>query len=350
MYPLWLMHASGDAIPEDISGEIDGVTIIYLSRNGAAFVSDKINFLKKELQVFEQSEIIVIDDNSSDGSIGILESFGGDTNISIIFNEKQKGIPNSMNKGVAAAKYNYIVFCDQRQKLSNQAIEKLILALKNRKVGAVSASISHFDQQNRFSFIRAGENFIKSYEAKNGSLIGVYGPLYAIKKEHYSQIPDDIILDDLYLTLKILKSNHVSIIKDCKIIDMHETLLISYERTKRYLRGFFQLLIGKDLIKPLSKKQIVMLFWHKYLRLLIPLLLLIEYISLGVKSLTSWEYFIAFIIMSIVGLISMLLQKAKISFFLQNFVQINIYYAMAFFDLLFIDFLYNKIRLNSANK
>ena len=337
------MNASDEVILQQKSDEIDGVSIVYLSRNGASFVKEKLNFLVDELEIFNKAEIIVIDDNSNDGSREILKSMGKNSNISIVYNEEHKGIPNSMNKGVEAAKYNYIVFCDQRQKLSKHAIEKLIRALNVKNIGAVSASISHFDQENRFSFIRAGENFIKYYEAKNGSLIGVYGPLYAIKKDYYSQIPDYIILDDLYLTLKILKTNQVGIISDCKIIDVHDTLLISYERTKRYLRGFFQLLNEKNLIAKLSKKQMIMLFWHKYLRLLIPLLLLIGYLSLGILSFESQDYLMAFIVMTVIGISSMLLQRAKVSFFLQNLVQINIYYAMAFFDLLFIDLFYKKI-------
>jgi cellulose synthase/poly-beta-1,6-N-acetylglucosamine synthase-like glycosyltransferase len=349
-YPLWLMMQSKQQ-PDKIKDYdlISKVSLIYLSYNGKDFLENKIKFLLNELTAFNQYELIIVDDNSTDESQEVINKFTDNINIRIIFKSEQKGIPHSMNIGVREAKYEYIVFCDQRQSLSKNIISQLIAPFKYKKVGAVSAFISQRDNKNCFSLIRAHENFIKSQEGKSGNLIGVYGPLYAIKRECYSQIPDHIILDDLYLTLKILRSKQVLLIKECQIIEENEDFLYNYGRTKRYLQGLLQLTREKELISQLSYKQILMLFWHKYLRLFIPLILFIGYIKIGILSVGSFKHLIAFLVITVIGIFSILSGVLKIKFRLQNFIKINILYLFAFCELAYLA-LFNKKRISVTTK
>ncbi|MBN2039380.1 MAG: glycosyltransferase [Spirochaetes bacterium] len=333
--------------PEKDTGikEISGVSLVYLSYNGADFLLKKINFLLQELSVFDKYELIIMDDHSTDKSQEIINSFRDYKHIKIIFKSEQRGIPHSMNTGVKASKFEHIVFCDQRQNLSDNIISQLVSPLKNKKVGAVSGCISHFDKENRFSFIRAYENFIKIQEGKTGNLIGVYGPLYAIKKECYTEIPDPIILDDLYLTLKILGSKQVLFLRECQIFDEYSSLIYNYQRTKRYLKGFLQLINEKGLICHLKKKQIIMLFWHKYFRLFIPLLLFLCYVSFGIKSIGSPENTIVFLIITLIVLISILLSAVITRGTLMKFIRINFLYFIAWIELFFVGF-FNKVKIH----
>ena len=342
IYPFWVILNSKDQ-PEDEkeNAEIKQVSLIYLSQNGADFLENKINFLLKELSVFQQYELLVIDDNSTDNSQEILNKFN--KNIRVILKSEQKGIPHSMNIGVKEAKFKYIVFCDQRQYLSNDIIKPLVAPLKNKIVGAVSACISPLDNKRNFSILRAHENFIKLYEGKSGNLIGVYGPLYAIKKECYVEIPDYIILDDLYLTMKILRSHQVWFSKECKIIEENSNILYNYQRTKRYLKGLLQLIVEKDLINQLTKTQITMLFWHKYLRLFIPVILFIGYASLGFLSIGKVEHLIVFLLITVIGIISIQSCALKLRLGLIVYMQINLLYLCAISELFFIDYCYRKL-------
>lgn len=345
IYPFWLILNSEQQPEEEKDiAEIDHVSLIYLSQNGEGFLENKINFLLKELSVFQQYELLVIDDSSNDKSREILSKFN--KNIRVILKSEQKGIPNSMNIGVREAKYQHIVFCDQRQRLSNNIIRQLVAPLNNKLVGAVSACISQCDNKKNFSILRAHENFIKSHEGRTGNLIGVYGPLYAVKKECYTEIPDHIILDDLYLTLKILRSHQVRFIKECQIIEEDASLLCNYLRTKRYLKGFLQLLAEKELINQLTRKQITMLFWHKYLRLFIPLLLFVGYVSVGFLSIGSTIHLIVFLIISVIGIISIFLSVLKLKSFIISFLQINLLYVIAFSELFFVGYCYRKLMAN----
>ena len=333
-YPLWLAFF----VPEQAAGEketeeITCVSVILLSCNGTNHLQEKINFLTRELSSFECHELIIVDDNSSDGSVELLNDLSGTPHIKVLYNHKHEGIPFSMNLGIRSAKYEYVVFCDQRQTLSDHILQRIVEPLKYKNVGAVSGCISPIDHENRCSLLRRHENFVKSAESRTGRLIGVYGPFYALKKQSYAGIPDHIILDDLYLSLRILKTKQIVLREDCLITDKSMTALYDYPRTKRYLAGFIQILKEKSMISDLDTNQKIMLVWHKYLRLLIPVFIFFSYISIGYRAVQGMEYMLLFCLLSAAGLISLVPLKLKVR--PKNLVRLNIYYFIGMIDITF---------------
>jgi len=344
VYPLWLMAISTEKPEgEKETKDISSVSLVLLSYNGLDYLKEKVNFLIKELSYFQGYELIIIDDNSTDGSKEFINSLKETDHIRIICKSRQKGIPHSMNLGVEIAKYDYIIFCDQRQKLSDHILQHIIEPLKYKNIGAVSGCICHRDKENKCSFIRRHENFIKAKESQAGSLIGVYGPFYAIKKHCYTIIPDYIILDDLYLSLRILKTKQIEIREDCRIIDESFSYLSDYKRTRRYVSGFLQLLKEKTIISDLNNKQKIMLLWHKYLRLFIPPLLFLCYVSAGVIIFQGIGYIILFSVLTVLVLISLLPGSFRIQFRLKNLIRINILYFIALLDIFINDILLRRV-------
>jgi glycosyltransferase involved in cell wall biosynthesis len=342
-YPVWL--AMNSPVKEDCGDgnkTIEGVSLALLSFNGSHYLKEKIEFLLKELSVFKACELIIIDDHSEDGSREILEAFLENKNITLFIKEVHKGIPDSMNLAVKIAKYDYIVFCDQRQHLSVNIIKRLVEPLNMNNIGAVSACISDHDKSHYCSRIRSYENYIKCQESRTGNLIGVYGPLYAIKKSCYSPIPEYIILDDLYLSLKILAGSQVKLMKECLITDENPSLLNDYQRAKRYILGFLQLINERGLISRLSARQKIMLIWHKYLRLLIPVLLLTSYACLGIMSFREEFYFILFIIITVFACILLLPARMKIHYMLNILLKTNIFYFFAILEVGISHFILRK--------
>jgi len=342
-YPGWLAMSS-TVKDADIDGNkaIEGVSLVLLSFNGSRYLKEKIDFLLKELSAFKAYELIIIDDHSEDGSREILGEFLENKNIRLIIKEQHKGIPDSMNRAVKSAKHDYIIFCDQRQQLSENIIKRLVEPLKMNNIGAVSACISDHDKSHYCSRIRSFENYTKCQESRTGDLIGVYGPLYAIKKSSYSLIPEYIILDDLYLSLKILANCQVKIMKECLITDENPSILNDYKRAKRYILGFLQLINERGLISCLSTRQKIMLTWHKYIRLLIPVLLLTSYACLGIMSITEESYFIPFITITVFAILLFLPARLIIHHRLKNLLKINIFYFFAILEVGISHFILRK--------
>ncbi|MEI7980328.1 MAG: glycosyltransferase [Bacteroidota bacterium] len=336
LYPLWLDFTVTGKAPrkEKETEEINSVSVILLSFNGCRYLKDKINFLLRELSSFDFYELIIVDDNSQDGSAELLNEYRQLDHIKVLNNKLQYGIPFSMNLGIVTSRYDYVVFCDQRQELSEGILKKIVEPLRFARVGAVSGCISYRDKSRKCSLLRRHENFLKHKESKAGSLIGVYGPFYAIKKECYSPIPGYIILDDLYLSLAILKSKEIELREDCHIIDDNFSILYDYRRIRRYLIGFIQILNEKKLMHEISNRQKIMLIWHKYLRLLIPLSAFFIYISAGLKASNEKGFAILFLILTLVGLLSVVKFKEKFWLNPKNLIRINILYFIGLIDVI----------------
>lgn len=351
IYPLWLLFLARKPVNEAaIETGIDSISFILLSHNGQDHLKAKIESALQELALFKQFEIIIVDDCSTDSSREILNSFAGNSKIRIIFKDEQKGIAHSMNIGVAHSTYNTLIFCDQRQHLCKDILQGLVNPLQSAKVGAVSASIVPYSKSKCHSIIRGHENFLKINESKTGNLIGVYGPLYAVKKKSYTPIPEYIILDDLYLSLKILRSKQIKIVKECRIIDEDFSVLYDYQRTRRYLHGFLQILNEKSLVNSLNTTQKVMLLWHKYLRLLIPFFLFASYLGTGIMGIFQTEYTYLFLLLNVVLLFSFIPDRFNINFKFKNIIRLNVYYFFAFFDILMKWKLYFPNKRKSTKK
>lgn len=332
-YPLWLaVQSPVKDVGVEKGADIDKVSLVLLSFNGSRFLKKKIEFLLNELKDFKEYELIIIDDNSQDGSFEIINEYVNSQQVRIILKKDHKGIPDSMNRAAELATHEVIVFSDQRQQLSVDSIKKLMEPFRDGRVGAVSACISDHDKSRHFSWIRSYENHVKYMESRTGSLIGVYGPLYAIRKECYSPVPDHIQLDDLYLSLKILAKKQVRIMTECLITDESPAELNDYQRARRYISGFLQIMHEKGLVRELTVKQKIMLMWHKYLRLHIPLLFLVSYMGIGVSGFFNPVYLYSFIILTFLLIILALPAKFQLFLKLKNLLKINLFYLFAFID------------------
>lgn len=79
-------------------------------------------------QTYNNYEIIIINDGSTDNTSKILESYKSNKKIKII-NQENKGLSNARNTGVSNAKGDYILFID-----SDDFIEKELLEILNKTI------------------------------------------------------------------------------------------------------------------------------------------------------------------------------------------------------------------------
>jgi len=78
-------------------------------------------------QSFQNFEIIVVNDGSTDKTLKILEKYKDKVNI---FNQGNKGAPIARNHGFGKSKGDYLFFCDADVILSKDALETMIKTLE----------------------------------------------------------------------------------------------------------------------------------------------------------------------------------------------------------------------------
>ena len=113
------------------------LSIIIPAHNAENVIKECINKVIKESKKIK-SEIIVVDDCSTDGTSGILRDF---KNIKVISLKKNRGVGYARNQGAKLAKYKTLCFIDSDIVIEKNSILNLLKRLHfSKDVGSVSGT------------------------------------------------------------------------------------------------------------------------------------------------------------------------------------------------------------------
>lgn len=99
--------------------------------------------LLKSIKKYEKmSEVIVVDNNSTDKTINIVMSF---KNIKLIRLNQNFGFAKANNLGFKSVKTKYVTFINPDVVLNESVIKKLILKLENENIGMLGIRLNNID-------------------------------------------------------------------------------------------------------------------------------------------------------------------------------------------------------------
>jgi cellulose synthase/poly-beta-1,6-N-acetylglucosamine synthase-like glycosyltransferase len=254
------------------------VTLIIPAYNEAKVLRPK---LENALQIdypSELLEIIVASDGSSDATDDIAREFA-DRGVKLRRFEPRSGKISVLNRTVPAAIGEIVVLCDANVMFWPDAVRRLVRHFADPQVGAVTGDVriqsadAPFGQSEGMYY--KYERLIQLQESAVGSVVGVDGGMYAIRREAFRPLPADTILDDFIISMNIAAQGWRVLYDPSAVATENATLDIRQEfrRKVRIVAGAFrELLRGQGL--PRSGQ----LFWsylsHKVMRWLIPWFLL----------------------------------------------------------------------------
>ncbi len=101
------------------------------------------------LQTYDNLDILLVDDGSTDGSSSICEGYANADRRVRVFHQKHGGVSSARNNGIKHAKGEYLVFVDSDDKISSNYIEKLLEANGSDEQSGVlnGASISFMNKK-----------------------------------------------------------------------------------------------------------------------------------------------------------------------------------------------------------
>lgn len=160
-------------------------------------------------QTFNNFELIIIDDNSTDNSLNIINKFASiDQRIIVIRNEINKGVSNSRNIGIKESKGEFLFFIDSDDVLKCNYLEKMIDEQIKNKNKLVISSFQYIDEENVL-----GKKKINQIEKKGGikTLLFENGYLWNkcfernIIQDNNLSMEDYTIREDLLFVIKYSK-------------------------------------------------------------------------------------------------------------------------------------------------
>jgi glycosyltransferase involved in cell wall biosynthesis len=113
------------------------ISVILPAYNGERYLREAVESILS--QTFSDFELLIIDDGSSDRSAEIIRSYD-DARIVLISNETNKGLPYSLNRGLARARGTYIARMDQDDISLPTRFEEQVRFMENHpEIGIVGA-------------------------------------------------------------------------------------------------------------------------------------------------------------------------------------------------------------------
>lgn len=117
------------------------ITIIVPCYNNEAYVKKCLESIKNQL--FQNYEVIIINDGSKDNSQSIIEEFiKGDQRFKL-FNQENKGVSTARNNGLNEATGEYVCFVDADDYIENNYLSRLLESIEESNSDLCICSVIH---------------------------------------------------------------------------------------------------------------------------------------------------------------------------------------------------------------
>lgn len=316
------------------------VSIIMAARNEEARLPAKLDNLGLLDYPRELLQIIVASDGSTDGTAGILR---GHANIFPVILDESNGKAFALNEAVKLAAGDILVFLDVRQTVDANAISELVACFADPDVGAVSGELlletaPGISSESALGIYWKIEKTVRKLESASGSVVGVTGAIYAIRRELYAEIPQGTILDDVFVPMNVARMGKRVIFQPSAIARdrVFSETGREFSRKVRTLTGNYQLLrLAPWLLSP-ANPLLFRFISHKLLRLAVPLLLVLMLLASalahGPAYRAAFWLQIGFYVLATIGALIPSAQKFKPAAIAGTFVMLNVAAAVAFYN------------------
>ncbi len=127
------------------------VSVVMSVYNGERFLREAIESILS--QTFRDFEFIIVNDGSTDGTAGILNSYALSDSRVRVFEQENMGQCASDNRGCSLARGKYIARMDSDDVSMRDRLERQIAFLENHeKVGLLGGAVEIIDDRGRRAF------------------------------------------------------------------------------------------------------------------------------------------------------------------------------------------------------
>jgi cellulose synthase/poly-beta-1,6-N-acetylglucosamine synthase-like glycosyltransferase len=251
------------------------VSIVIAAHNERERLEKKIQNCLSLDYPKDKLQIIVSLDGLSPGSESFLVPHRG---VIVVQSRSHRGKASALNRAMRHATGEIIVFADVRQTFHRAAVRELTANFADSRVGAVSGELILNDEREAEASSDVGlywryEKAIRWMESEIHSVPGATGAIYAIRRELYQQLPEDTLIDDVLVPMRIVLGGKRAVLDPAA--KAYDTIACcptaEFGRKVRTLAGNYQLLTQlPDLLVPWRNPIFFQFLSHKIGRLLVP--------------------------------------------------------------------------------
>jgi glycosyltransferase involved in cell wall biosynthesis len=188
--------------PRPLRGSAPQVSVIIAAFNEARCIEAKLDStLLRQHYPADRIEAIVVSDGSTDATDTLVAAYP-DRRARLIRQEPRSGKSPALNRGVAAARGEVLVFTDANALFDADAIARLTAPFADPQVGLVSGQGLYAEQGGDARVAASGyvryEAAIKDGEAGLGFLASADGAIYALRRSLYRDLAASQVNDLLH--------------------------------------------------------------------------------------------------------------------------------------------------------
>ena len=273
------------------------VSVIVVAYNEASSIEARLENLVALDYPPSRLEVIVGSDGSTDDTVERArryQPFG----VRVHALTRRSGKPAVLNMLVPHASGEIVLFADARQRFEASTLRALVANFNDPAVGAVSGELMLEAAEDT---AHAGhgaalywryEKAIRGAESRADSTVGATGAIYAIRRSLFVPIPDDTLLDDVLIPLRIVQQGYRVVFEpDARAFDRTSTTARQeFARKARTIAGTFQLFARERwLFNPRRNRLWFATMSHKGLRLVLPALH-VGALAANVAAFEAWPY------------------------------------------------------------
>ena len=268
------------------SGPVPAVSIILASNAEPGDIRARVADLLATAYLGEIEVIVALD---SAAARSIPDDFRDiDPRVRALAGDAPGGKASSLNAAVRLARNEMLVFADTAQRFHADAIGELVSRFEDARVGAVSGMLELPGAQGRRNLAEnywRYERWLRRWEARVHSCVGVTGAIYAMRRALWEPLPTGLILDDLFQPMRLVLAGwRIAFTERALAHDVRRFAAgQEYKRKVRTLTGVIQVCAWlPGVMNPVRNPVWIQFVFHKLLRLLTP------YLAAGIMLGAGW--------------------------------------------------------------
>ncbi|MEG3192305.1 glycosyltransferase family 2 protein [Lysobacter sp. D1-1-M9] len=256
---------------------LPSITVIITAYNEAKHIAEKIRNIFALDYPHDRLDIIVASDASSDATDEIVRQCTSEK-VRLLRVEGRQGKTACQNAAANAASGDVLVFTDATTTLGSDALQAIALRFRDPEVGCVAGRLTYISRQDDATG-KGGTSYwgyetaLRVAESSLGSLIGVSGCLYGVRRSAYRDIRPDLISD--FVIAMVMREQDLRTVLEPAATCTEETLDRADRelamRIRVTLRSLVALATQRRFLNPLRFGTFAWQLWsHKLLRYLSP--------------------------------------------------------------------------------
>jgi cellulose synthase/poly-beta-1,6-N-acetylglucosamine synthase-like glycosyltransferase len=189
---------------ESDAAHMPSVSLIIAAYNEETVIEAKLENCYELDYPADRLEVIVAADGSDDQT---AELASRDPRAKVMFLPERRGKMAAINRAVAAARGEILVFSDANNMYTRETLKELVAPFADSTVGVVTGRKAIDDGRGRELDKAEGlywryESKIKAWESQIGSVTGVAGEILAIRRDIFHPPPVGTVNDDFVLAMQ----------------------------------------------------------------------------------------------------------------------------------------------------